>query len=53
MGHCEKCGRRIYGPKKEKERMSWKKLLDEEFHNLYLDQIFRAIKSRKTNGQGK
>jgi hypothetical protein len=39
--------------RKKKERISWRKLLDVEFHNLYLHIILRAIKSRKTKGQEK
>jgi hypothetical protein len=37
--------RRIFGPKKEEEEGCWKRLHNEEFHNLYASpNIVRAIK---------
>jgi hypothetical protein len=40
--------RRIFGPKREEEKL-WRKLHNDEFHNLYSSpNIVRMIKSRKT-----
>jgi hypothetical protein len=40
--------RRIFGPKREEDG-SWRKLHNDEFHNLYFSpNIIRAIKSRRT-----
>jgi hypothetical protein len=43
--------RRIFGPEREEDR-SWRKLHNNELHNLYSSQnIVRVIKSRKTRGR--
>jgi hypothetical protein len=39
--------RRIFGPKREEVAGDWRKLRDEELHNLHLSNIIRAIVSRK------
>jgi hypothetical protein len=40
--------RRIFGPKKNKVVGDWRKLLNEELHNLYsLPDISKMIKSEK------
>jgi hypothetical protein len=40
--------RRIFGPKKEGVTGGWRKLHNEELHNLYSSQnIIRIIKSRR------
>jgi hypothetical protein len=40
--------RRIFGPKKGEIIRGWRKLHNEEFHNLYSSpNIIRMIKSRK------
>jgi hypothetical protein len=40
--------RRIFGPKKDEVTGEWRKLHNEELHNLYsLSDIFRLIKSRR------
>jgi hypothetical protein len=40
--------RRIFGPKRDEITMEWKKLDNEELHDLYsLPNIVRVIKSRK------
>jgi hypothetical protein len=39
--------RRIFGPKRNEVKGDWRKLRNEEFHNLYCPQnIIRIIKSR-------
>jgi hypothetical protein len=39
--------RRIFGPKRDEVRGEWKKLHNEELHNLYSSpDIIRQIKSR-------
>jgi hypothetical protein len=39
--------RRIFGPKREKEAGDWRRLHNEELHNLYASpNIIRVIKSR-------
>jgi hypothetical protein len=44
--------RRIFGPKKEEDR-SWKKLHNDELHNLYSSlNIVRVIKSRRMRWVG-
>jgi hypothetical protein len=44
--------RRIFGPKREEDR-SWRKLHNDEFHDLYSSpNIVRAIKSRRTRWAG-
>jgi hypothetical protein len=44
--------RRIFGPKREEDG-SWRKLHNEELHNLYsLPNIVRVIKSRKMSWVG-
>jgi hypothetical protein len=40
--------RRIFGPKSEKVAGSWRRLHNEELHNLYTSQnVIRIIKSRR------
>jgi hypothetical protein len=40
--------RRIIGPKRDEVLGSWRKLLNEELHNLYLSpNVIRIIKSRR------
>jgi hypothetical protein len=40
--------RRIFGPKKDEEKGRWRKLHNEELHNLYSSpNIIRIIKSRR------
>jgi hypothetical protein len=40
--------RRIFGPKSDKKVGDWRKLLHDEFHNLYSSPgIIRMIKSRR------
>jgi hypothetical protein len=44
--------RRIFGPKRE-EDVSWRKLHNDELHNLYSSpNIFRVIKSRRLRWAG-
>jgi hypothetical protein len=44
--------RRIFGPKTDEVRGGWRKLHNEEFHNLYSSpSIIRMIKSRKMMGR--
>jgi hypothetical protein len=39
---------RIFGPKRDEETRDWRKLHDEELHDLYsFPSIFRIIKSRR------
>jgi hypothetical protein len=45
--------RRIFGPKKDRVTRGWRKLHDEELHNLYsLPSIIRIIKSRRMRWAG-
>jgi hypothetical protein len=45
--------RRIFGRKRDEVRRGWKKLHNEELHNLYsLPNIIRMIKSRKMGWAG-
>jgi hypothetical protein len=45
--------RRIFGPKKDGVMGGWRKLHNEELHNLYSSQsIIRIIKSRKMRYTG-
>jgi hypothetical protein len=40
--------RRIFGTKREEEEVGWRRLHNEELHNLYVSQsILRVIKSRR------
>jgi hypothetical protein len=40
--------RRIFGPKRDEVRREWRKLHNEEVHNLYSSpDIIRQIKSRR------
>jgi hypothetical protein len=44
--------RRIFGPKRDEVTGEWRKLHDEELHDLYsLPSIIRIIKSRRVNAQ--
>jgi hypothetical protein len=45
--------RRIFGPKREEVTGDWRKLRNEELHNLYsLPSIIRMIKSRRVKWAG-
>jgi hypothetical protein len=45
--------RRIFGPKRDEVTEGWRKLHNEELHNLYSSpSIIRIIKSRKTRWAG-
>jgi hypothetical protein len=45
--------RRIFGPKRDEVTREWRKLHDEELHNLYLSpDIVRQIKSRRMRWMG-
>jgi hypothetical protein len=45
--------RRIFGPKREEVTRSWRKLHNEELHNLHSSpSIIRMIKSRRLRGSG-
>jgi hypothetical protein len=45
--------RRIYGPKREEVAGSWRRLHNEELHNLYASpNIIRVIKSRRLKWAG-
>jgi hypothetical protein len=45
--------RRIFGPKREQETGGWRKLHNEELHNLYFSlSIIRMIKSRRMRWAG-
>jgi hypothetical protein len=45
--------RRIFGPKRDEVTGDWRKLRNEEHHNLYsLPNIIRMIKSRKMRWAG-
>jgi hypothetical protein len=44
---------RIFGPKRDKETGGWRKLYNEELHNLYSSpSIIRVIKSRRMRWTG-
>jgi hypothetical protein len=45
--------RRIFGPKRDEVTGDWRKLQDEELHNLYFSpNIIRMIKSRRMSWAG-
>jgi hypothetical protein len=45
--------RRIFGPKRDEVTEDWRKLHNEELHNLYsLPNIIRTIKSRRMRWEG-
>jgi hypothetical protein len=45
--------RRIFGPRRDEETGVWRKLHNEELHNLYSSpNIIRRIKSRRMRGVG-
>jgi hypothetical protein len=45
---------RIFGPKRDEEAGSWRKVKNEEFHNLYSSLYFiRMIKSNQGENDGK
>jgi hypothetical protein len=45
--------RRIFGPKRDEVTGGWRKLRNEELHNLYsLPSLIRIIKQRSARGQG-
>jgi hypothetical protein len=44
---------RIFGPKRDEETGEWRKLHDEELHNLYsFPDIIRQVKSRRMRWAG-
>jgi hypothetical protein len=44
--------RRIFGPKREEEAGSWRRLQFEELHDLYASlNIIRVIKSKSMDGR--
>jgi hypothetical protein len=42
---------RIFGPRRDEVTGDWRKLHNEELHNLYLPNIIRMIKSRRMMGR--
>jgi hypothetical protein len=45
--------RRIFGPKRDEVTGEWRKLHNEELHNVYLSpDIIRQVKSRRMRGAG-
>jgi hypothetical protein len=44
--------RRILGPKRDEGMGEWRKLHNEELHNLYSSSIIRIIKSRRVRWVG-
>jgi hypothetical protein len=45
--------RRIFGPKRDEVTGEWRKLHNEEFHDLYpLPSIIRIMKARRTKWAG-
>jgi hypothetical protein len=45
--------RRIFGSKRDEVRGDWRKLHNEELHNLFSSpSIIREIKSRRIDGRG-
>jgi hypothetical protein len=44
--------RRIFGSKRDEVTGDWRKLHNEELHNLYSSSIIRAIRSRKVRWAG-
>jgi hypothetical protein len=44
--------RRIFVPKKKEVAGGWRRLHNEELHNLYASQITRVIKSRRIKWAG-
>jgi hypothetical protein len=45
--------RRIFGPKRDEVTVGWRKLHNEELHNLYSSpSLIRMIKSRRTRWEG-
>jgi hypothetical protein len=45
--------RRIFGPKRDEETGGWRKLHNEELHNLYSSpSIIRVVKSRRKKWEG-
>jgi hypothetical protein len=47
-----KMPRRIFGPKRDEVTEGWRKLHNEELHNLYSSRIIRMIKSRRMKLEG-
>jgi hypothetical protein len=46
--------RRIFGPKRDEVAREWRRLLNEEFNDLYSSpNIVRVIKSRRTKWSGR
>jgi hypothetical protein len=44
---------RIFGPKREEVTGDWRRLHNEELHNVYVSQyVVRVIKSRRVTGVG-
>jgi hypothetical protein len=53
MGLLNRVLRRIFGPKRDEVTRGWRKLHNEELHNLYSSpSIFRRIKSRTVRWAG-
>jgi hypothetical protein len=44
--------KRIFGPKRDEVTGGWRKLHNEELHNLYSSSIIRMIKSRRMRWAG-
>jgi hypothetical protein len=44
--------RRIFGPKRDEVTGEWRKLHNEELHNLYSPDIIRQVKSRRMRWAG-
>jgi hypothetical protein len=44
--------RRIYGPKRDEVTGEWRKLYNEELHNLYSSDIIRQVKSKRMRWTG-
>jgi hypothetical protein len=45
--------RRTFGPKRDEIIIGWRRLLNEELHNLQAYNIIRMIESRRMGWEGK